>query len=49
MQRGEAIDVDGSSGALDLDAASGEAPSQIELWQVNATTFETRELITPGN
>lgn len=36
LEAGGRVDVDGASGALQFDA-NGEAPSQIELWQINTS------------
>jgi branched-chain amino acid transport system substrate-binding protein len=40
------IDAEGASGSLQFDAA-GEAPSPIELWQVEGTNFKTIETLSP--
>lgn len=34
LQKGTSIDIEGASGKLNFDPATGEAPSAIELWQV---------------
>lgn len=40
LAAGRSINVEGASGHLDFDAA-GEAPSPVELWQVQDTSFVT--------
>jgi branched-chain amino acid transport system substrate-binding protein len=49
MQSKAGINVTGSSGKLDFDSATGEAPSPVELWQVtpDGTAFQTVTTIEP--
>jgi branched-chain amino acid transport system substrate-binding protein len=46
---GDAIDIDGISGPLDFDVATGEAEAPIEIWRLNmaGTDFETVQLLQP--
>jgi branched-chain amino acid transport system substrate-binding protein len=46
MRTGTVINVKGASGELDFDA-SGEAPSEYELWKVVNGAFTTVQLINP--
>ncbi|MDY7226633.1 ABC transporter substrate-binding protein [Hyalangium rubrum] len=46
LAAGRSINVEGASGSLQFDAA-GEAPSPIELWQVEGTTFQTVRTVPP--
>lgn len=47
LETGEALDVEGASGALDFDAEKGEAPGRIELWTVRDGGFETLRIVAP--
>ncbi|MBI3181890.1 MAG: ABC transporter substrate-binding protein [Myxococcales bacterium] len=38
LQSGNSIDIEGASGKLNFDPATGEAASPIELWQVSTAT-----------
>ena len=40
---GRSVDIDGTSGALDFDVSTGNAPGPIEIWSANTglTAFET--------
>ncbi|MBZ4415036.1 ABC transporter substrate-binding protein [Myxococcus sp. RHSTA-1-4] len=46
MRNGTVIDVKGASGELDFDA-TGEAPSEYELWKVENGAFKTVQLVNP--
>ena len=46
LAAGRSVDVEGASGSLTFDAA-GEAPSPIELWQVEAATFKSLRNVPP--
>jgi branched-chain amino acid transport system substrate-binding protein len=46
LAAGRSIDVEGASGSLLFDPA-GEAPSPIELWQVEGSTFKTVRNVPP--
>jgi branched-chain amino acid transport system substrate-binding protein len=46
LAAGRSIDVEGASGSLVFDSA-GEAPSPIELWQVQASAFKTIRNVPP--
>jgi len=46
LAAGRSVDVEGASGSLQFDAA-GEAPSPIELWQVEGSNFRALENIPP--
>lgn len=46
VSTGKVINVQGASGALDFDA-TGEAPSEYELFRIEGGTFQTVQLITP--
>jgi len=46
LAAGRSVDVEGASGSLAFDAA-GEAPSPIELWQVEASTFKSIRNVPP--
>jgi serine/threonine protein kinase/ABC-type branched-subunit amino acid transport system substrate-binding protein len=46
LQAGGTIDVAGASGALDFDAATGEAPAEFRLWRVSGTGFVRGPRIT---
>ncbi len=46
LAAGRSIDVEGASGSLQFDAA-GEAPSPIELWQVEGSTFRQVRNVPP--
>ncbi len=43
LGRGETIDVEGASGKLDFNAATGEAPSPVEIWRIEGTEFRVVE------
>lgn len=47
LAAGRNINVDGASGKLDFDSATGEAVSPIEVWQVSGQTFTTVTTIDP--
>ncbi len=49
LQNGTSVDIEGTSGKLNFDSTSGEAPSPIELWQVveSTTSFRTVDTIQP--
>lgn len=47
LGKGTDIDVEGASGHLDFDPATGEAPSNIEVWQVVDGAFQTLEIAAP--
>lgn len=47
LQQGQEIDVVGASGDLNFNPATGEAPSVIELWQVQGDAFLHVENRTP--
>lgn len=40
LQAGGSVNVEGASGHLDFDVATGEAPAPIELWTVDAGTIK---------
>jgi len=46
LAAGRPINVAGASGSLDFDAA-GEAPSPIELWMIEGSSFRTMQNIPP--
>jgi len=46
LAAGRSVDVEGASGSLQFDA-TGEAPSPIELWQVEGSNFRALENIPP--
>lgn len=46
IRNGQVIDVTGASGNLDFDA-TGEAPSEYELFRVQSGEFQTVQLIAP--
>jgi ABC-type branched-subunit amino acid transport system substrate-binding protein len=46
LANNRSIDVEGASGSLQFDTA-GEAPSPIELWQVEGTSFSHVENVPP--
>lgn len=48
LENGSTINVDGASGHLDFDPATGEAPSPIELWRVSGTGFQTVGTVEPA-
>ncbi len=50
FESGAAIDIEGSSGALNYDPSTEETSSPIDLWQVDGTTLELNTLCTiaPG-
>lgn len=48
LQAGGDIDVDGASGPLNFDPATGEAPSPIEIWRVSGTGFDTVGTVEPS-
>jgi len=48
LEGGATINVDGASGHLDFDPATGEAPSPIELWRVSGTGFQTVGTVEPA-
>jgi branched-chain amino acid transport system substrate-binding protein len=39
LQSGQSIDVEGASGELDFDAATGEAPAALQLWRIQGQRF----------
>jgi ABC-type branched-subunit amino acid transport system substrate-binding protein len=39
LQNGRAIDVEGASGRLDFDNATGEGPSAFQLWRIQGKSF----------
>lgn len=45
IQGGGTVDLQGASGQLDFDPATGEAPGAIELWQVDAGTIRSVTVI----
>lgn len=47
LAAGQSIDVDGASGTLQFDPSTGEAPSKIELWQIDNGEIVSRELRDP--
>lgn len=47
LQGGGSIDVEGASGHLDFNPATGEAPAPIQLWQIDGGTIVERAVITP--
>ncbi|MBI4821174.1 MAG: ABC transporter substrate-binding protein [Deltaproteobacteria bacterium] len=49
VRAGETVNVEGTSGALDFDAGTGEAPGPIETWKVSEAgdSFETISVVTP--
>jgi hypothetical protein len=47
LENGNAINVDGASGALDFNCATGEAPSDYAVWTVNGGTFTQVGLVAP--
>jgi len=47
LQGGTSIDVEGASGHLDFDPATGEAPAPIQLWQVDGGALVERAVISP--
>lgn len=50
LQAGVSIDLVGTSGSLNFDAATGEAPARIEVWKVKLperTGFATEEVRDP--
>ena len=49
LTSGQSIDIVGTSGALDFDAATGEAPGPIEVWQANAdfSGFHVVQVVSP--
>ena len=40
---GEAVNLDGASGPLDFDPATGDVTGVIELWKVDGDSFSTVE------
>lgn len=46
LAAGRTINVEGASGNLQFDVA-GEAPSPIELWRIENSSFTTDEIISP--
>lgn len=44
---GRDVNIRGASGALDYDAETGEAPSPIEVWRIEAGAFLTAEVLSP--
>jgi branched-chain amino acid transport system substrate-binding protein len=47
LDKGNPIDVEGTSGPLDFDDASGEAAGPIELWQIQGKEFKTLRTVVP--
>jgi branched-chain amino acid transport system substrate-binding protein len=47
LAAGRDINIEGASGHLDFDNASGEAPGNIEVWQVVDGGFHTVSVISP--
>src|SRR5207253_3111434 len=47
LQTSGAIKVQGASGKLEFDPATGEAPSPMEIWQVSGGTFVTIDVVDP--
>jgi hypothetical protein len=43
------IDIEGTSGHLDFNASTGEAPGPVEIWSVEPglTGFHTEQVIYP--
>ncbi|MEN9799883.1 MAG: hypothetical protein RL653_3580 [Pseudomonadota bacterium] len=44
---GTRLDVDGASGALDFNNATGEAPGKIEIWKVAGKGFSSVKVVDP--
>lgn len=44
---GSKLDVDGASGALDFNSATGEAPGKIEIWKVAGKGFSSVKVVDP--
>ena len=44
---GEAVNLDGASGPLDFDPATGDVTGVIELWRVDGGSFSTVAVVTP--
>lgn len=42
------IDIEGTSGHLDFDAKSGEAPGRIEIWGIKSGAFQTLSVVPPN-
>jgi branched-chain amino acid transport system substrate-binding protein len=47
LQRGESIDVEGASGALDFDEATGEAKNSFQLWRISGGGFVEDRRLAP--
>ncbi|MDQ3262098.1 MAG: ABC transporter substrate-binding protein [Myxococcota bacterium] len=47
LEGGALINLEGASGKLQFDPATGEAPSPIELWQFRAGVIEKVEVLEP--
>jgi branched-chain amino acid transport system substrate-binding protein len=47
LSAGRDIDISGCSGSLDFDNATGEAPANIEVWEVVGETFVTQKTVAP--
>jgi branched-chain amino acid transport system substrate-binding protein len=47
LQSGQTIDVNGTSGPLNFDPATGQAPAAIELWGVQSGAFTQLGVIQP--
>lgn len=45
---GGSIDITGTSGELNFNPVTGEAPSQIEIWQVRGQSFVTAAKVQPA-
>jgi branched-chain amino acid transport system substrate-binding protein len=46
LAAGRSVNVEGASGKLDFDS-KGEAPSPMELWQVEGSSLQSRSIIEP--
>lgn len=47
LDRGESINIEGASGALDFDNGVGEAPADIEVWRILDGGFSTLRIVKP--
>ena len=47
LSAGEAVNLDGASGALDFDSATGDVTGLVEVWRITSDGFATVEIRTP--
>ncbi len=47
LSDGDKVNIDGASGNLDFDSATGDVTGPVEVWRITPDGFETVEIVTP--